>query len=141
LFLQPSAGNLEYGTLVTPFPAATPNWSNQSLTPKFSPAFRVGARYMANESNDIELNWMHLNNTTSGSFSATGTQMVGPPYLIGPESALYKIANGNVHFNYDSINFDGGHTFCAECSFQSAPRRVASIFRRPLQCWPGTTNL
>ena len=31
LFLQPGAGNLEYGTLVTPFPIATPNWSNQSL--------------------------------------------------------------------------------------------------------------
>jgi hypothetical protein len=47
---------------------------------------------MPNESNDIELNWTHLNTTTNGSFSAAGTQMVGPPYLIGPESALYKIA-------------------------------------------------
>ena len=40
LFLQPGAGNLEYGTLVTPFPIATPNWANQSLTPGFSPAFK-----------------------------------------------------------------------------------------------------
>ena len=118
LFLQPGAGNLEYGTLVTPFPVATPNWNNQSLTPNFSPAFRVGARYMANESNDIELNWTHLDSTATGAFSAAGTQMVGPPYLIGPESALYKLANGNVQTNYDSINLDGGHTFCAECSFQ-----------------------
>jgi hypothetical protein len=31
---------------------------------------------------------------------------------------LYKLANGNVQTNYDSINLDGGHTFCAECSFQ-----------------------
>jgi hypothetical protein len=30
LFLQPGSGNLEYGTLVTPFPLATPNWSNRS---------------------------------------------------------------------------------------------------------------
>ena len=118
LFLQPGAGNLEYGTLVSPLPIATPNWSNQSLSPNFSPAFRVGARYMPNESNDIELNWTHLNTTTNGSFSGGPTQMVGPPYLIGPEAALYKIANGNVQFAYDSINFDGGHTFCAECSFQ-----------------------
>jgi Legionella pneumophila major outer membrane protein precursor len=118
LFLQPGAGNLEYGTLVTPFPVASPNWSNQSLTPNFSPAFRLGARYMPNEANDIELNWTHQNSAANGSFSAAGTQMVGPPYLIGPESALYKIANGNVQSNYDSINFDGGHTFCAECSFQ-----------------------
>ena len=103
---------------MTPFPIATPNWSNQSLAPNFSPAFSVGARYMPDESNDIELNWAHLNSATHGSFSAGPTQMVGPPYLIGPESALYKIANGNVQFAYDSVDLDGGHTFCAECSFQ-----------------------
>jgi hypothetical protein len=118
LFLQPGSGNLEYGTLVSPLPIATPNWSNQSLTPNFSPAFGVGVRYLANESNDIELNWTHLKTTTNGSFSAGPTQMVGPPYLIGPESALYQNANGNVQFAYDSVNFDGGHTFCAECAFQ-----------------------
>jgi hypothetical protein len=118
LFLQPGAGNLEYGTLVSPLPIATPNWSNQSLTPNFTPAFRVGARYMPNESNDIELDWTHLNTTTNASFSAGPTQMVGPPYLIGPESALYKIGQGNVQFAYDSVHLDGGHTFCAECSFQ-----------------------
>jgi hypothetical protein len=118
LFLQPGAGNLEYGTLVTPLPIATPNWSNQSLSPNFSPAFRVGARYMPGESNDVELNWTHLSTTTNASFSAAPTQMVGPPYLIGPESALYKNANGDVQFAYDSVNLDAGHTFCAECPFQ-----------------------
>src|SRR5271169_2967779 len=85
LYLQPGAGDLEYGTLVTPFPIATPNWNNQSLTPKFSPAFTVGARYIANAFNDIELSWTHLNSTTNGAFSGTPTQMVGPPFLIGPE--------------------------------------------------------
>jgi len=118
LFLQPGAGNLEYGTLVTPLPLATPNWSNQSLSPNFGPAFRVGARYMPNEFNDIELNWTHLNTTTNAAFSGTPTQMVGPPYLVGPEASLYKNANGDVQFAYDSVNLDGGHTFCAECTFQ-----------------------
>jgi hypothetical protein len=118
LFLQPGAGNLEYGTLVNPLPPASPHWTNESLTPGFSPAFRVGARYMPNESNDIELNWTHLNTNANAAFSAGPTQMVGPPYLIGPESALYKIGQGNVQFGYDSVNFDGGHTFCAECFFQ-----------------------
>jgi len=118
LFLQPGAGNLEYGTLVSPFPIATPNWSNQSLTPKFSPAFRFGARYMPNESNDIEFNWTHLNTSTNASFSGTPTQMVGPPFLIGPEANDYKIGQGSVKFAYDSVTLDGGHTFCAECSFQ-----------------------
>ena len=118
LYLQPGAGNLEYGTLVTPLPLATPNWANQSLKPDFSPAFRLGLRYMPSESNDIQLNWTHLDSSTSGSFSAGPTQMVGPPYLIGPESALYKHADGSVQSSYDAVNLDGGHTFCVECSFQ-----------------------
>jgi Legionella pneumophila major outer membrane protein precursor len=118
LDLQPGAGNLEYGTLVTPLPITTPNWANQSLKPDFSPAFNVGARYIANESNDIELNWSHLKSTASGSFAGTPAQMVGPPYLIGPESAPYEIAHGSVQFDYDAVNLDVGHTFCAECAFQ-----------------------
>jgi hypothetical protein len=118
LFLQPGAGNLEYGTLITPLPIVTPSWANQALAPNFSPAFRVGGRYMPNESNDIDLNWTHLNTSTNGAFSASPAQMVGPPYLIGPESNDYKIANGNVQFAYDSVHLDGGHTFCADCAFQ-----------------------
>ena len=74
-----------------PFADNDAQLGNQSLKPNFSPTFRVGARYMPSESDDIELNWTHLNNTANGSFSAGPTQMVGPPYLIGPESALYQI--------------------------------------------------
>jgi hypothetical protein len=118
LYLQPGADDLEYGTLVTPFPIATPNWDNQSLTPKFSPAFSVGARYMPNAFNDIELSWTHLNSTTNDAFLGTPTQMVGPPFLIGPEANEYKNGQGTVKFAYDSVKLDGGHTFCAECSFQ-----------------------
>jgi hypothetical protein len=118
LYLQPGAGDLEYGTLISPLPITTPNWSNQSLKPDFSPTFRVGARYIPNESNDIELDWTHLNTTANASFSAGPTQMVGPPYLIGPESALYSIAHGTVQSDYDAVDLDGGHTFCAECPFQ-----------------------
>src|SRR5580704_8356781 len=118
LYLQPGAGDLEYGTLITPLPITTPNWANQSLKPGFTPSFRVGARYMPSEANDIELNWTHLNNTANGSFSAAPTQMVGPPYLIGPESALYQNATGTVRSAYDAVNLDAGHTFCADCPFQ-----------------------
>jgi hypothetical protein len=118
LYLQPSSGDLEYGTLVTPFPIATPNWANESLSPKFNPAFAVGARYMADAFNDIQLNWTHLNTTTNASFAGSPTQMVGPPFLIGPEANDYKIGQGTVHFAYDSVKLDGGHTFCAECAFQ-----------------------
>jgi hypothetical protein len=118
LFLQPGAGNLEYGTLTNPLPAVSPHWNNQTLKPNFSPAFAVGARYLIDGSNDIAVRWTHLNASTKGSFFASPTQMVGPPYLIGPESLDYKNAYGGVQSTYDSVSLDGGHTFCAECSFQ-----------------------
>jgi hypothetical protein len=117
-FLQPGAGNLEYGTLTTPLPLPTPNWSNQSLDPNFSPSFTLGVRYMTSDSNDIRLDWTHLHATTTDSFAGSPTQMVGPPFLIGPESALYKIGSGSVKHSYDAVNLDGGHTFCIECEFQ-----------------------
>ena len=117
-YLQPGAGNLEYGTLTTPLPLPTPSWANQSLNPNFSPSFTVGVRYMASVSNDIRLDWTHLNATTNDSFFASPTQMVGPPYLIGPESALYKTGIGSVTHAYDAVNLDAGHTFCVECSFE-----------------------
>ena len=44
--------------------------------------------------------------------------MVGPPFLIGPESALYKNGYGTVQFAYDLVNLDAGYTFCADCLFQ-----------------------
>ena len=117
-FLQPGAGNLEYGTLTNPLPVVTPHWNNQSLKPNFAPSFTLGARYMPNKSTDIQLNWTHLNNTAKDSFFASPTEMVGPPYLIGPESALYKNGSGSVKTRFDAVNLDVGHTFCVECSFQ-----------------------
>lgn len=118
LYLQPGAGDLGYGTLTSPLPVVSPNWSNQSLKPGFSPAFNVGVRYIADASNDIELNWTHLDTATGASVAASPTQMVGPPYLVGPESIFYSNGSGTVNFHYDAVNLDGGHTFCAECPFQ-----------------------
>jgi hypothetical protein len=118
LFLQPGAGNLEYATLVNPLPPVSPHWNNQALAPNFAPSFAIGGRYWINESNDIALNWTHLNSTATDSVVATPLQMIGPPYLIGPESGLYKIAHGEVRSQYDSVKLDGGHTFCVECAFQ-----------------------
>jgi len=96
----------------------SPSWENQALAPKFSPAFSVGARYLVDEFTDIALNWTHLDTTTDASVFARPTQMVGPPFLIGPESALYKNGYGTVQFAYDSVNLDAGYTFCADCLFQ-----------------------
>jgi hypothetical protein len=128
-FLQSGAGNLEYGTLTNPLPPVTPHWQNQSLKPNFAPSFSLGARYMPSESNDIQLNWTHLRNTATDSFFASPTEMVGPPYLIGPESGLYKNGSGSVKTAYDVVNLDAGHTFCAECSFQMRAFGGVSVAR------------
>lgn len=117
-FLQPGAGNLEYGTLTNPLPVVTPHWRNQSLKPNFAPSFSFGARYIGDESKDIQVNWTHLRNTATDSFFASPTEMVGPPYLIGPESALYKNGSGSVKTAFDVVNLDAGYTFCTVCPFQ-----------------------
>jgi len=118
LYLQPGAGDLEYATLVTPLPLPTPNWTNQSLSPGFSPAFSLGLRYIPTESNDLQLSWTHLKSSASASVFGTPTQMVGPPFEIGPTASVYQIGHGDVSFAYDSANFDAGQTFCADCAFQ-----------------------
>jgi hypothetical protein len=118
LYLQPGSGNLEYATLVSPLPLPTPNWDTQSISPHYSPAFRVGLRYIPSDANDVKFNWMHLNSRDSASVVGAPTQMVGPPYEIGPDSAVFKNAQGAVNSKYDAVNLDGGHTFCADCPFQ-----------------------
>ena len=128
-FLQPGAGNLEYGTLTNPLPLVTPHWANQSLRPNFTPSFSLGARYMPSASSDIQVNWTHLRNTANDLFFASPTEMVGPPYLIGPESALYKNGSGTVKTAFDVINLDAGYTFCADCSFQMRAFGGVSVAR------------
>jgi hypothetical protein len=75
------------------------------------------------------LYWTHLRNTATDSFFASPTEMAGPPYLIGPESGLYKNGSGSVKTAYDVVNIDAGHTFCAECSFQMRAFGGVSVAR------------
>ena len=110
LYLQPGAGNLEYGTLVSPLPVPSPNWENESISPKYTPAFNFGLSYFVPESgNDIRSTWTHLDSTDSASFVGSPDQMAGPPYLIGPGANAYNIGNGSVHFGYDAVNLEAGH--------------------------------
>jgi hypothetical protein len=69
-YLQPGSDNLEYATLVSPPPSRRPTGSI------------------------IRVNWAHLRSSDYASVSATPTQMVGPSYEIGPESAVFKNAQG-----------------------------------------------
>jgi hypothetical protein len=119
LYLQPGAGNLEYGTLIDPYPLASPHWTNQSISPKFTAAFDLGFGYRLDEANDLQLNWTHLKTTDGNSFRGNpATQMVGPPYIIGPESTTYSIGAGTVKFNFDSVKLELGHNLRMDGPFQ-----------------------
>lgn len=122
LFLQPGAGSFDHwAEVANPFPVPTPNWSTESINPKYSPAFNLGLRYMPTEADDFDLNWTHLNTTNNGSVGASATQFVGPPYSIGPPAGASftgGTANGNLQTEYDAVNSEVGHTFCAGCPFQ-----------------------
>ena len=119
LYLQPGSGSLEYGTLVSPLPAASPHWENQSIRPGFSPAFNVGLRYFVPENcNDIRSSWTHLDSTDSASFAGGPLQFAGPSYLIGPGATAYNLGSGSVHFLYDAVNLEAGHLWHAGQPFQ-----------------------
>jgi hypothetical protein len=115
LFLQPG-GNLNYGTMVNPFPFLSPHWSDQAVRPGFTPAFNVGMRYIFDDGPSLQLDWTHLNTYDHGSAAVTGVpytlgqtagpsnvQSLGPPFLIGPP-VPWANAIAIAHFDYDAIN-------------------------------------
>ena len=118
-FLQPGAGNLEYGTLANtaaPGNAALGQPVAQSELHSFLHHRRPlrGDRRQRYSSELDTFAGKHAGDFFVGS----PTQMVGPPFLIGPESGLYKIGSGTVKHSYGAVDLDAGHTFCVECSFQ-----------------------
>lgn len=121
LYLQPSAGDFDqYAEVANPFPVPSPHWSNQSIDPKYSPAFNVALRYMPTTSDDIALDWTHLQATDNSSVAANSSQFVGPPYSIGPPAGVAFTggsANGSLQTQYDAADLSAGHAFCADCPF------------------------
>ena len=122
LILQPGAGNLTYGAATSPYPLPTPNWNDQSIQTNYQPTFNIGLRYMLNPSNDIDVNWTHLETSSTASFAVNPvTQFAGPHFYIGPQGGNYGNGKGKTWFGYDAVNVEVGHTFCADCSFQFRP--------------------
>jgi len=121
LYLQPSAGDFnQYAEVANPFPVPSPFWTNQSIDPKYSPAFNVALRYMPTATDDIAVNWTHLRATDNASVAANSSQFVGPPYSIGPPAGVAftgGTANGSLQSQYDAANLTAGHTFCVDCPF------------------------
>ena len=122
LVLQPSTNDLTYGQVASPFPVLSPNWNDQRIEPGYQPTFNIGFRYMPNESNDVDVNWTHLNSSANAGVGVNpATQFVAPSYYAGPQGSSYGFAQGYAAFAYDSVRIEGGHTFCADCSFQFRP--------------------
>jgi hypothetical protein len=120
LYLQPGSGSLEYGTLVSPLPPATPHWQNQSIRPSLSPAFNFGFRYFVPETgNDLRTSWTHLDSTEGASFTGTPLQFAGPSYLIGPGATAFNLGSGSVNFRYDAVNLEAGHLWQGGDRFQA----------------------
>ena len=110
LYLQPIAGNLEYGTRVNPLPAPSPHWVNQAVDVGLSPAFDVGLRYIVPENhNDIRATWTHLNASGRDSFVGNPLEFAGPPFIIGPDANLWNEGEGYVAFEFDQVNLEVGH--------------------------------
>ena len=122
LVLQPSTTNMTYGQVASPFPVPSPNWNDQVIQPNYQPTFNLGFKYMPNDTNDLDINWTHLNSSSTANKNVIpATQFVAPTYYAGPQGSSYGSAKGYAQFSYDSVHIEAGHTFCVGCSFQFRP--------------------
>ena len=129
LFLQPNGSSLYYAAQAIPLDqsisggvvnqAVSPNWKIFELSPRYTPAFKMGGKALFSATNTVlEASWERLRShkTSSKTLSSTadgGTLMIGPIFDIGPNSAAYTKARGKVEFQFDAVNLVFGQSFCA----------------------------
>ncbi|MEN9344013.1 MAG: hypothetical protein RLZZ453_800 [Chlamydiota bacterium] len=121
LAMQPNGSNLYYGAEAIPLapgltmPAASPNWKILEIDPGYHFAFDVGiAVLLDNVGINLSTDWQWIHTHDSDSFNTpTDTNMVGPIFDIGPQSANYKKAKGTATYQFDQVNFDCGKQFVA----------------------------
>lgn len=121
LYFQPSGSAIYYGVetknpgSAIPEPSASPSWKTLDIDPKYHFGFEVGAKVISNESGVYaDLNWSRFHASDSSSFTAPSTDgfLVGPFFEIGEFVSPYKVAHGNVRYQFDQVNFDFGKTVC-----------------------------
>lgn len=106
-YLQPSASNLDYAVYTEPLPVTTPDWTQKYLKPKYNATFDVALLYAFNGGiNEIDLDWLYFNRSTSDSTSASGTASVAPPYYFGPgaQALIGTGADGKVQFTLNDVS-------------------------------------
>jgi len=117
LFLKPSTNNLYYAAEAFPLkngiavPLASPNWQIFDLHPTYHFGFDLGLHAIIHSRRSgVFANWEHFSSTTHSSHSALlGLDaMVGPLSSIGPDSAPYEDAFGEVTFHFNEFNIRYG---------------------------------
>ncbi|MDR3478853.1 MAG: Lpg1974 family pore-forming outer membrane protein [Gammaproteobacteria bacterium] len=109
LALKPGANNLNYVIYNKELPVQTPTWTEEELKPSNAFAFELGAGYNFAEGKDVNLDWTHLDTSTSATTVAPNfNYFLGPDYQIGPDGLPIRSSTGHVKFRYDVINLDVG---------------------------------
>ena len=120
LFLQPNGSSLYYAAQANgldesiSIPAISPNWIIHELSPNYSAAFKVGTKMLFSGNNvNLEASWEHLYSSKFGHHTVLEAgQMLGPLSDIGPNSANYSTAHGEVHFHFDAVDLVFGQEWC-----------------------------
>ncbi len=125
LFMQPNGSDLYYAAQAIPAnpnytgtaQVASPDWTIYEISPDYAPGFKVGTKFIFNESmTNIDLNWERLHTSDIASHPAatfvgvSKQPMVGPITDIGPNSAAYTFAQGNFTSHFDGVNLNFGKT-------------------------------
>jgi len=113
LYLQPGANNLNYAVYTHPLPITTPNWSQVSVKPGYTPALNLGLQYnFADPMNKANIDWLYLSSNSTNSFSSYGVNAsVAPPYYFGPlaQALVGTNATSKVQIQLDNIAMTLGH--------------------------------
>lgn len=112
LYLQPSAGNLSYGTVyngATAGSSSAVSGTVETVDPTYHLGFDANIGYrIPNTGNDVDLDWTHLGNmsNSSSSYAPAG----GSFTHVGENGFTYsgQTGNSNAQFQYDAIDLDLG---------------------------------
>lgn len=120
LVLQPNGTNLYYAAEAIPLdpsisvPPASPNWKIFEIDPDYRVGFLVAAALLFYKCDTyISLDWERLHTSDSESKRVPiDTDMIGPLFDIGPNSANYKVAHGKARFHFDEVDLHFGKSIC-----------------------------
>ncbi|MCH9611803.1 MAG: hypothetical protein S4CHLAM102_02770 [Chlamydiia bacterium] len=120
LFLQPNGSSIYYAAEAIPLdpnisiPAVSPNWNIYEIKPDYAVGFNVGMALLFTPLNTrLQANWERLYSRDSANHNVPLTSdMIGPLFDIGPNSAAYTSGKGHVKFDFDSADLIFAQQFC-----------------------------